>query len=285
MFLKNDIIVVTLKDVTMRSFKVAGIVNQYVLDPTAIVGWTDGTAVRRDATPRPTSHGDFSDRATMSARLISLTGTAISGSPEELQVLRDKLIGTLADGSYTQLSVETTSGKRYATVGFEGTPEWIRQTDTAATFKIDLYAPDPYVYGAEKSVLAGAASVQGGLAFPIAYPINYNIIGQDTAQVVQNLGNSPAYPKFVVTGDYFSGFSVTDNRGNWVKYDGTVTFAAPVTIDMARGVALQSGVDKTSLVSRRDWFAIPAKSSIQPVFIPAQAGSGWCDIIYKDTWI
>lgn len=285
MFLKNDIIVVTIKDVTMRSFKAAGLQNQYVLDPTAIVGWMDGTAVRRDATARPTSHGDFSDKATMSARVISLTGTAIAGSPGELQDLRDRLIGALSDGKYSSISVETKAGTRYATVGLEGTPQWTRLTDTAASYKIDLYAPDPYIYSAEKKTVAGAASVQGGLAFPLAYPINYNIIGVDTTQVVQNLGNSAAYPKFVVTGDFLSGFSVTDNLGNWVKFDGMVTFSSPVTIDMGRGVALQNNVDKTTLVSRRDWFAIPPKSTVQPVFIPTQNGSGWCDIIYRDTWI
>lgn len=285
MFLKNDKIVATIKDVTMRSFKVAGLNNQYVLDPTAVVGWTDGTAARRSATPRPTSHGDFSDTATMSARVVSFTGTAIAGSPGELQDLRDRLIGALADGKYTTLSVETQAGIRYATVGLEGTPAWTRLTDTAASFKIDMYSPTPYIYGAEKKTLAGAASVQGGLAFPLAYPINYNIIGVDTTQVIQNLGNAPAYPQFVVTGDYFSGFSISDTLGNTVKYDGMVTFSSPVTIDMARGVALQNNVDKTTLVSRRDWFAIPAKSTIQPTFVPTQNGSGWCDIIYRDTWI
>jgi len=285
MFLKNDKIVATINDVAMRSYRLSGISGQLILDPVAIVGWTDGTSVRRDATPRPTSHGDFSERATMSARVISLSGTAIAGSPSELQSLRDSLLGTLGNGNYGTLSVETTAGIRYATVGLEGTPSWTILTDNVAAYKIDLYAPDPYLYGPERITPAGANSVQGGLAFPLAYPLNYNIIGGDAAQVIANAGNAPAYPKFRVTGDYLSGFTLTDNLGNFVKYDGMVTFSAPVIIDMAGGYAHQNGVDKTTLVSRRDWFAIPPKSSIQPLFTPIQNGSGWCDIIYRDTWI
>lgn len=285
MFLKNDKIVVTLKNVTMRSYKLAGVANQLVLDPTAIVGWTDGTTVRRDATPRATYHGDFREKATMSARVISLSGTAIAGSPSELQNLRDTLMGILADGGYTSISVSTSADTRYSTVGLEGTPSWTRFTDTSAVFKIDLYAPDPYLYGPEKIFPSGANAVQGGLAFPLAYPLDFSPIGASAADVVTNAGNVTSYPTFKVTGDYFSGFSLTDTLGNFVKFDGMVTYSSPVTISMGGGYALQNGIDKTTLVSRRDWFGIPPGEAIAPLFTPIQNGSGWCDIIYRDTWI
>src|SRR4030095_5702122 len=186
---------------------------------------------------------------------------------------------------YDTLTVETAAGKRYATVGFEGTPAWTIQSDKFATFKIDFYAPDPYLYGDQRSDKVGANSVQGGLRYVLTYPLNYNIIGGDAAQTIQNSGNSTAYPVFKVTGDYFSGFMLSDGLGNFVKFDGMVTFSSPVTIDMGRGVAFQGGVDKTTLLSRRDWFGIPAGKTIAPIFTPIQNGSGWCDIIYRDTWI
>lgn len=285
MYLKNDKIVVTIKNVVMRSSCIT--TKHFVLDPTAIIGWTDGTAARRDATPRATSNGDFSEKASMSSRLISLSGSAVGKDREELQELRDTFTGLLADGEYTQIAVETSIDTRYATVGLEGTPSWVQQSDTVAIWRLDLYAPDPYIYGVERSIHLGATTdVGGGLSYPLTYPINYNAQNQTAVNpYINNKGNVPAWPLFVVTGDYFSGFTITDGRDRKVSYTGSVSYYAPVVIDMAKGTATQSGVDKSIYVSERGWFAIQPNQSINPAFSPVQNASGWCDILIRDTYI
>lgn len=284
MYLKNDKIVVTIKDTVLRSGKVAPY-GQYVLDPTAMLGWTDGTAVRRDTSVHPVSSGDFKEPYTFSSRLIALSGTAVAQNRAELQTMRDKLVGLFSAGEYTEISVETSADTRYTVVGLVGTVSWTQQLDNIAAFKIDLYAPDPCIYGIPKVAQAGADIVVGGLSYPLTYSLNYNLSGQDTAQTIQNKGNADSWPVFKVTGDYYSGFSIEDNLGSVITYTGMVTYAAPVTIDTARGTATQNGTDKTTLINRRDWFSIPAGKTIQPKFTPIQNGSGWCDIIYRDTWI
>jgi hypothetical protein len=289
MYLKTDKLVVTIKDTVFRSYK-TGTGGQFVLDPTAITGWNDGADARRDTTVRPVSSGDFSEPYTFSSRLISLTGIAIAPSRQELQVLRDKLIGLFSPSEYATISVQTSVDTRYATVGLEGSVSWIQQADKFASFKIDLYAPDPHVYGVEKRAQAGAYVVSGGLRYRLTYPLNYHYSEQAVNRTVTNNGNATAYPLFVAVGDFYSGFSVmTGFGGRKVTYTGMVTTSAPVTIDMARGTATQNGVDKTVLVTKREWFGIPPKSTIFPVFDPlagnSQAGSGRCDIIYRDTWI
>ena len=137
MYLKNDKIVVTIKDLVMRSSRTQP-TGQFILDPTAITGWTDGTAARRDTTQRAASSGDFFERAKMSSRLISLSGTAIAGSRQELQWMRDWFTGLLSDGLYTMISVETSVDTRYTLAGLEGTPSWTQQMDTIAVWKLDL---------------------------------------------------------------------------------------------------------------------------------------------------
>lgn len=289
MYLKNDRLVVTIKNVVFRSSK-TGTEGQYILDTNAITGWADGASTRRDATVRPVSSGDFSEPYTFTSRLISLTGTAIASSRQELQSLRDKLVGLFAPHEYTTISVETSVDTRFATVGLEGAVAWVQQSDKVAIFKIDLYAPDPHIYGKESRTQAGVHVVSGGLTFPLKYRLSYNASEQTINRTVTNNGNAVSYPVFVAIGDFYSGFSVkTGFGGQTVTYSGMVTTQAPVIIDMAKGTATQNGVDKTVLVTERQWFGIPPATTIYPTFEPLsggfQAGTGRCDIIYRDTWI
>lgn len=286
MYLKNDRIIVTLKNLSFRSHRLGGM-GEFVLDPTALTGWDDGVNARRNATPRPVSNGDFKEPYTYASRLIAVSGTAIATSRGELQQMRDALTGVLAKDEYAELRVETSASTRFAFVGLENSVSWIQQHDTVAIFRIEFYAPEAYIYGPEKVVTLGATGVTvGGLNYPLSYPLNYNSPAvQPMSPTISNLGNTTAWPKFKITGDYFSGFILTDGMNNKVTYNGVVSNSAPVEIDMGRGTATQSGNDKTVLISDRNWFGILPNSTISPEFKPIQPASGWCDIIIRDTFI
>lgn len=284
MYLKNDRIVASIDGLTMRSFKLGD--YGFMLDPTALTGWTDGVSVRRTTTDRPTSNGNFSDKATLAARAVRFSGVAVARDPEQLQEMRDLFTSVLAHGGFSELSVETLASTRYATVGLEGTPEWVVQLDNVALWKIEFYAPDPTIYSEARSITIGAKTGLGGLVYPLQYPLVYST-GSPTedAASITNFGNVPSWPIFKVTGDYFSGVSIRDNRGNVVTYTGTITTSAPIIVDMGAGTVIQSGVDKSTLLSDRQWFSVPPNSTIRPEYIPIQSGTGWCDIIIRDTWI
>jgi hypothetical protein len=286
MYLKTDRIIVTLKGQNFRSYRV-GVGAEFVLDPTALTGWDDGTNVRRNATVRPVSNGDFVEPYTFSARLISLSGTAVATSRGELQRMRDALTGILADGEYAEIRVETSASVRYAVVGIENKVEWVQQLDNVALFRLELYAPDPHIYGPERVVTLGATSeAGGGLTYPLSYPLNYNAQNlQSLTPPLNNAGNAKAWPRIKVTGDYYSGFTITDGKDRKITFSGPVTRAAPVEIDMGKGTAIQSGIDKSTLLSQRDWFSLLPGEILRPEFQPAQSASGWCDIIIRDTFI
>jgi hypothetical protein len=286
MYLKTDRIIATIKNLNFRSYKV-GTGGQFILDPTALTGWDDGTNVRRDATVRPVSNGDFVEPYTFSARLIALSGTAVATSRGELQRMRDALTGMLADGEYAELRIETGAAVRYAVVGLENKVEWVQQLDNVAVFRVEFYAPDPHIYGAERIVTLGATSeAGGGLNYPLRYPLNYNALNvQDLTPPLTNSGNAKAWPRFKITGDYYSGFTLTDGRDRKIVFNGTVSRSAPVEIDMGKGTAIQSGIDKTVMVSQRDWFSLLPGETLRPEFRPHQSASGWCDIIIRDTFI
>lgn len=287
MYLKNEKITATLGPVVMRSHK-TGMGNEFLLDSTAVVGWTDGASTRRDAVPRLGTSGDFSEKATISARLISFSGIAVAKTIPDLQNMRDVFVGLLVHGGYETLKVQTVASTRFATVGLEGSTNWVQTSDISATWKITLYAPDPRIYGEPRTTSVGTTTVttNGGLSYPLTYPIRYNISTVDrTAVSVTNLGNTAAWPSFVVTGDYPDGFTISDNLDHTVTYNGMVTTQSPVTIDMERGVAIQGDVDKTIFVSKRQWFSIEPGQVVRPEFKPTTSGTGWCDIIVRDTWI
>jgi len=295
MYLKTDRIVVTIKDVVFRTYR-SGTVGQYVLDPTALTGWDDGTNIRRSATVRPVSAGDFAEPYTFSARVIALSGTAVARDRSELQRMRDNLAGLLKEGEYGQISVETAAGTRYATVGLEGKVEWVQQLDNVAVFRVEFYAPDPYIYGYEQVITIGTGSgtsAGGGLTYPLKYALDYNAQNKEqTASTITNNGNVAAWPKFVITGDYYSGFTITDGKDKSVTYNGMVTPQSPVTIDMAKGTAMQNRIDKSTNLSEREWFSVAPAQTMKPKFLPiadVTGGpvwlTGWCDIIIRDTFI
>lgn len=286
MYLKKGRIVVTIRDTVFRTSK-SGTGDQLILDPTALTGWDDGTNARRNATARPVSNGDFREPYTHSSRLIALTGTAIASNRGGLLKLRDKLTGLFAQGEYIEISVETEASTRFAVVGLENSVSFIQQSDNVASFRIELYAPDAHLYGLERTFTLGSTTqAGGGLRYPLAYPLSYNVQNlQSAAPTMANNGNAPSWPKFKVSGDYYAGFTVTDGRDKKVTYSSAVYMSSPVTIDMAKGTATQNGVDKTVYVSERDWFSVLPGETIRPEFKPIQSASGWCDIIIRDTFI
>lgn len=284
MYLKTDYLIVEL-DGKCQLVSFHDTIPRYELDPDAISGWFDGPGTKASTTPRPTSWGDFTEPAYKNSRLITVTGTAIARNNVELQEMRDDLMSVYSDGTLGEIRVLNGAGTRYAYVRMEGTPRWVQLLDNAATWKLELYAPDPRIYGLEKRITLNDSTVSGGLDYPLDFPIDFESPTPPESLQIFNNGNVEAWPKFVVTGDYYSGFEITNGNSKKIRYEGMVTQAAPVTIDLGAGTAIQNGVDNSNLLSRRDWFSIPPNSSIQPMFYPIQDAFGWCDILYRDTWI
>lgn len=286
MYLKNDRIIIKVAGLTFKSHGQQG-ESHFRLDPTAVVGWFDGIETRRDTSTRVTGWGDFAEIGRLSSRLITISGTAVASSAAELRLMRDAFIGICADGGYKEFSLETSVDTRYATVTRASKPLWTPLIDTAAAWSFDFYAPDPRVYGPEERLKVGdAKSATGGTSYPVEYLIDYNSDAEAGGVVsVTNNGNVEAWPKFVINGEYNSGFSLSNGRGMEVRWDGYVTNAAPVTVDMISGSVIQSGVDRSDLLSKRGWFSVQPGETLSPIFNAIQPGIGWCDIIFRDTWI
>lgn len=283
MILQKDTLFVTIGNTVFRSSRFQN--PQFVFDEDALKGFLDGVNVKRTEAARPNKWGDFSEPGLLGPRNLTLTGTAVADSPSQLMQMRDEFAALLTDGKYQEIEIQTTATTRYLNVALAGSSSWVQKLDNVALWKLELYAPDPRMYGAQKSAQITDSTVNGGMDFPIDYPLDYGGPIQSQAVSISNAGNTDAWPVFKVTGDYFSGFQITDGLNSVITYEGIVTLTAPVFIDTAKGTAIQNGTNKSSLLTRRDWFSIPAGSSLSPRFFPIQDAFGWCDIMYRDTWI
>jgi hypothetical protein len=283
MILKKDLLNVTIGNTVLRSSPYMN--PQFVLDDNALTGYYDGVNIKRTEAVRPNQWGDFAEPGLLGPRTLSLTGTAIADSPQQLHAMRDEFISTLSHGGYEEIGIQNTYGTRFLNVALSGSPSWVQKIDTAALWKLELYAPDPRMYGYEQSIQITDGSVSGGMNFPVGYPVDFGGPIVSMAMSIYNAGNAKSWPVFKVTGNYFSGFKITDGLNSSIIFDGVVSMESPVYIDTGKGTATQNGVDKSSMLSKRDWFGIPPKSSIAPRFFPIQDAAGWCDIMYRDTWI
>lgn len=284
MYLKTDQQVAQIGSVIFRTFNAPND-PQFVMDPAGLNDFWETATTRRDTTPYPNGWGDFQEPARRGSITFSISGTARASTPQELMFLRDQLMSIGNDGTYSYFKVTTSSGiERSRLVSLEGSPRWMQEHDTFASFKISFYSPEPYLYGDRKEIVLGEGLLAGGLDFPIAYPIDYGSPIRPEVVTVENIGNTPAWPVFEITGEFASGFTISNNLGSQVVYNGMVSSSAPVTIDMRKGAALQNGLDRSTLLGFRQWFSIPAYGSLRPTFRPIQAGSGWCTVIFRDTW-
>jgi hypothetical protein len=283
MILSKDNLFVTIENTIFRSSKTG--TRQFIFDENALQGFLDGVNVKRDETVRPNQWGDFQEPSLFASRQLTLSGTAVASSPAELLSMRDEFTGLLNTGGYSEISIQNSVGTRYLTVGLGDSPSFVQKTDNFAIWKLELYAPDPRLYGSVMNLQITDSTVTGGIDYPMDYPLNYGGDTKVQAMAMYNAGNTDSWPVFTVVGNFYMGFHITNNAGSIVTYEGIVSMTAPVEIDMGRGTAMQSGVDKSAMLTRRDWFSIPPGGSIQPMFYPIEDSVGWCDIMYRDTWI
>lgn len=286
MYLKTDFLTLEIDNLTFYSHNNNRPAPKFLFDPTALIGWTDGVDIKRNAQPRQQADGDFTEPTHYHSRVIIASGTAIANYPAQLHKMRDSFLRIFWDEKYKELAITNSLDKRYSTVSLASKPSWIQETDTAAVWKIEFYAPDPYIYGAMQTASVGSFTDNGGLDFPLVYNLNFNVPADQTMPAgIKNNGNAIMWPSFEVRGNYISGFTISNMYDRKVTYNGTVTIQSPVIIDMARGTAIQDGVDKSYLISDRQWISVAPNTEMVPEFIPIQNGVGWCYVHFRDTWI
>lgn len=172
---------------------------------------------------------------------------------------------------------------------------WIESTfppdySTSGHFAVTVHAQDPRRYSTD-AVTATAIpySSGGGFGYPVVYPIRYQseaIAGNGEVAAGTNIGTATSWPVITVTGKLPDGFLLLDAYGRSIKYDGAVNPGSPVVVDCRRRVVTVDGVNRSVLLSRREWFEVPAggSSSISLVTSKSDAAA-FANVDFRSAWI
>ncbi|MEZ3156853.1 hypothetical protein AB1K56_07960 [Microbacterium sp. BWR-S6Y] len=169
-----------------------------VLTLTSLTGWRDGVDFRRERTPRPAAHGEFSAKGWKSGRLVRaefevLTRPAFGVSHVEAL---DRVIGILDDGGEGELFVDEGDRQLTAMASRYGQPEVTEIAEgLLSAVSLRFLTPDPRRYGRSTAIPAAASLT------------------------LFHRGNSAALPVLRVNGPS-AGYSLTFSTGDIVTVPG-----------------------------------------------------------------
>lgn len=235
--------------------------TSYVIEPQGLSGWFGGTSMRRENVERPLAHGAFDARGYQSARLVTVQGNILASSYQQMQAMKARLTGLLADGQDAVMSVDDGHTMTTATVRLASLSGPDETSDDTASFQLQLWAPDPRRYGERRSF-------QGGVTV-----------------TPWHRGNFAAVPRIVVESGFEGGF--------WLDYAGRVFEVsrrtwwseAPIEVDMATGWVWQGGSLLRGVITRAETFTIPPAANEPLRLFGIGAGSGRVRVELTDTYI
>ena len=254
---------------------------------TGLDGWVGGVSVKLDRTDR-LCDGVLLEPMRREGREITVAGAVTLDTPAEAWALERYISGMFTGRGLGVITVTQDGASLTAAVQLDGTVKIATyiDPDPAVEWEIPVYAPDPCLYGPPQSTFIGQQGVGIGLRYPFFAASDGSVLHFGTAveqsAVLTNTGNATAYPTYAITGDLPSGFTIVQGAG-LVRFDGSCTADAPVTVDMAGQVTV-GGQDRTWLCGEANWGGVAPGQSLSPTFSAPQ-GAGTCTATIYPTWL
>lgn len=242
---------------------------------TALSGWYGGVAITSESTDR-LGFGEFLSQGRGSARVLTLGVSFQSKDETERRHFRRAWSGAFHDGMPATLKVDWAGLVLSAEVVQDGEVAITDQDPHGVRVMAPLRAADPHLYGEQQTVFLHPIGSGVGLEYPLFLDgvLAYGS-AVDSQDPISNPGNAVAWPHFLVTGDFPSGFRLSSG-GRVVVWPNPVFPQSPVLVDMSGSIWVGSE-NQTYRAGRTDWFSIPAGGTIHPMFEPIQFGSGWAE--------
>lgn len=192
-----------------------------VLAPGGLTGWWEPPSMRTEQHDR-VGHGAFPSRGALAGRLVTLTGHVLAAHERDLLDQTQELAALLGDGEPGTLHVQGLGDTTHATVWRHGKPAIDIDGGGLqyASFQLQLWAPDPYRYGPERSF---TGAVGGQIR-------------------VYHRGNTWAAPTIRVEGAAPSGYSIIGPAGETYTVTTPVAPGRPHLVSMATGELRIAGV-------------------------------------------
>lgn len=233
-------------------------------------GWFGKPAVKTNRVDKPAARGTFIGSEHPAARVITLAGRLNAPDAPTMRDAVDKLLGICADPN--TLYPITCTDERGLTLAAQcrldgeilATPvNW-----NTVDFSIQLVCPDPRKTAAtqtEVSAVLTAAGL-GGLAYPLAFPLNYGTPGIPGSLVLTNPGSAEADILFSIRGPVTNPLITDTATGNTTAYLGALSASDLLTVDTSSGRVLLNGIDRRGLLSVTRWPRIPRNGKLSLIF-------------------
>lgn len=267
------------------------VVEASINDPRATsilstLGLYGGLGVRVDKQDRLTD-GTVPARVARTGRSWTPGGRIIGLSDQgvvEWALRIGGLFGGSDNDSTGLLEISQGDLQLHAEVQLDGEPKIDAARDLGyVVWEIPLYSADPHLYGPPQAAHLTQEDVGVGLIYPL-FVDGVLSFGDAVASeaILSNSGNATAYPVYVATGDWPSGFTIRQG-GGMVTFAASCSADSPVTVDMAGSVTV-GGLDRTHLCTRAVWAGVAPGASVEPKLLAPQ-GLGWADATIKPTWL
>lgn len=255
---------------------------------TDLDGFYGGVGVQAHDVQRKIGHGMMANPATRTGRTLTLKGWFEFEDDRQRSIADRFVSGVLFDGGMGTLTVSANGLELSCRVHLDGEIKHSYDGTRAFNLEIPLLAPDPWLYSETTIYQIFPTGAGTGLKFPLFVPAPQGVLsfGEQPPQgaFISHNGNATAYPRYVVRGEWSSGFRLT--AGDRVlEYPYAVHSTAPVEIDCATGSATIAGVDFTHQLTARQWHQAEPRSGFTVTVEALAQSTGWVDVEFRDTYI
>jgi hypothetical protein len=222
------------------------------------INWDDSPASTAELTQRARGHGATSSEGFFTSMVYTLTGVIMAPTVALGVAARNALSAAVTLDEF-QMTVAEGDSILHSMVKRQDQIIFKRINPTDRTFSIQIAAKDPRKFGDLTTATTRLPFSEGGLTFPVTFPITFTGVSGTGVVRVNNPGNVAAPVWLRIDGPIpAGGWSIT-HQGK----QQTLTFATAlelgagefVTVDMDRREVLAQGqAPRSGYVTSRGWF-------------------------------
>lgn len=254
-------------------------------------GWLDSPDMRTSDSDRPGRHGQFPGSMFAGGRTIEVDFTILDES-----MLAAMQAAPIPDENPVEESLTVWVGTAQAQTVQARCARWSLPTDAqfAAGYRRGTYqfkATDPRKYGTSlRTASTGLpAPVDSGLAFPLAFPLDFGAGVQGGDMTVYNGGDAAMWPVWIIDGPVTGPIITCLDTGKQLAFDSSFTVLAgqQLVIDTdSRSVLLAGTTSRRDQVTTAQWFPLPGNARTRVGFSAAAYDAGArLSVQWRDSWL
>jgi hypothetical protein len=254
-------------------------------------GWSSAPTSRTNVEDRPAEDGGYDAPSFDSARIITLSGTAIAPHRRGQNEAKDRFNGAAPSGpSLYVLTVQEEHLARRAYVRRSGDPKISDKGSTAFDWSLTLVAADPRKYAEDESsgAMAAPTLLVSGRTYGRVYPMYFGaIVNGASSVVVDNRGNYPTGAVVQIRGGLTRPTITNLRSGENLGFDLTLRADDVLTVDLlARTAVLNGSASRRRTITSGSswWLHNPGLTPLRLSGTPTAQGTPSMTVTYRSAW-